>query len=62
MNDPYIVLGIPRSASVEDAKLAFKRLAKGCHPDLFPNDPAKEARFKEINAAYDAIENITLIS
>lgn len=57
MNDPYSVLGLQRGASVDEAKSAFKRLAKECHPDLFPNDPAKEARFKEINSAFDAIEN-----
>lgn len=55
MKDPYSTLGLPRTASAEDAKKAFKTIAKTCHPDLFPNDPAAEARFKEINAAYDAI-------
>lgn len=57
MNNPYVTLGIPQGASVDDAKQAFKRLARECHPDLFPNDPGKEARFKDINNAYDAIEN-----
>jgi curved DNA-binding protein len=57
LKDPYSILGLPRTASVEDAKKAFKTIAKTCHPDLFPNDPTAETRFKEINAAYDAIEH-----
>src|ERR1044071_3716596 len=55
--DPYAVLGIPRGASEEEAKVAFRNLAKTCHPDLHPNDPEAEAKFKSINAAYDAIRN-----
>jgi len=55
--DPYTVLGLQRGASEEDVKQAFRRLAKTCHPDLNPGNPAAEQRFKEINAAYDAIRN-----
>lgn len=55
--DPYNVLGVQRGASEDDVKNAFRKLAKTCHPDLHPNDPQAEARFKEINAAYDAIRN-----
>lgn len=55
--DPYTVLGIQRGASDDDVKNAFRKLAKTCHPDLHPNNPEAEARFKEINAAYDAIRN-----
>ena len=55
--DPYAVLGLQHGASEEEAKAAFRALAKTCHPDLHPDDPAAEARFKEINAAYDAIRN-----
>lgn len=57
MNDPYAVLGLRRGASEQEAKEAFRKLAKSCHPDLHPNDPAAEQRFKDINAAYDAIRN-----
>jgi DnaJ-class molecular chaperone len=57
MNDPYSKLGVAHGASVEECKAAFRNEAKKCHPDLHPNDPAAEARFKEINAAYDAIAN-----
>ena len=55
--DPYAVLGLQPGASASEAKAAFRTLAKTCHPDLHPNDPAAEARFKDINAAYDAISN-----
>jgi curved DNA-binding protein len=55
--DPYAVLGLSRGASEDDAKQAFRTLAKTCHPDLHPNDPQAEQRFKEISAAYEMIRN-----
>lgn len=55
--DAYTVLGVQRGASEDEVKNAFRKLAKTCHPDLHPNNPEAEARFKEINAAYDAIRN-----
>ena len=57
MTDPYSVLGLSPGASEEAAKQAFRKLAKTCHPDLHPGDPAAEHRFKQINEAYDAIRN-----
>ena len=57
MTDPYAVLGLARGASLDEAKTAFRRLAKTCHPDTHPNDPQAEARFKDLNAAYEAIKN-----
>lgn len=55
--DPYAVLGLKSGASEQEAKEAFRKLAKTCHPDLHPNDVDAERRFKDINAAYDAIRN-----
>ena len=55
--NPYAVLGLQPGASEEDAKNAFRNLAKSCHPDLHPNDAEAERRFKEINTAYDMIKN-----
>lgn len=52
MDDPYAVLGVARSASQDDIKQAYRRLAKQYHPDLHRSDAAAEKRFKEINAAY----------
>jgi len=57
MTDPYSVLGLQRGASEDAVKQAFRNLAKTCHPDLHPNNPTAERRFKEINSAYDAIRN-----
>lgn len=52
MKDPYDVLGVPRSASDGDIKAAYRRLAKELHPDVNPDDPIVEHRFKEVTAAY----------
>jgi len=55
MKDPYDVLGVPRSANAEDIKRAYRRLARTMHPDVNPNDPRAEDRFKELNAAHDLL-------
>lgn len=49
--DYYEVLGVPRAATAEDIKSAFRRLARQFHPDV-NKDPAAEEQFKEINEAY----------
>ena len=54
-SDPYQLLGVPRSASDEEVRRAFRRLAKECHPDLHPGDAAAAERFKRISAAYDIL-------
>lgn len=52
MTDPYTVLGVPRAASPDEIKKAYRRLAKQYHPDAHPGDTAAEKKFKEISAAY----------
>ena len=52
MRDPYDVLGVSRSASADEIKQAYRKLAKDLHPDLNPNDPIVEQRFKEVSQAY----------
>jgi len=55
MKDPYAVLGVPRSASADDIKRAYRRLARTMHPDVNPDDPKAEDRFKELSAAHDVL-------
>ncbi len=57
MADPYELLGVPRGASADDIKQAYRKLAKKLHPDLNPGDAAIERRFKEISAAYDLLSD-----
>ncbi|MCX7545022.1 J domain-containing protein [Marinicella gelatinilytica] len=53
--DYYKVLGVNKSASKADIKKAYKKLARKYHPDVNPNDKDAEARFKEINEAYQVL-------
>jgi curved DNA-binding protein len=55
--DYYKLLGVSRSASKEDISKAFKKLARKYHPDLNPNNAAAEAKFKEINEAYEVLKD-----
>jgi len=55
MKNPYSVLGVPRTASPEDLKKSYRRLAKKLHPDLNPGNKATEQQFKEVTAAYELL-------
>ena len=57
MVDPYKVLGVNRSASDEEIKRAYRKLAKKLHPDLNPGDKKVESQFKETTAAYDFLSD-----
>lgn len=51
----YDILGIKRDASEKEIKQAYRRLARKHHPDVNPGDKSAEARFKEINEAYEVL-------
>ena len=53
--DYYATLGVTKSASEKEIKQAFRKLARKLHPDVNPGDKAAEARFKEINEAYEVL-------
>src|SRR5262245_17104061 len=56
-DDLYIILEIGRTASVNDIKRAFRRLARKYHPDINPGDGRAEERFKRITEAYDILSD-----
>ncbi len=55
--DYYNILGLNRSSTDKDIKQAYRKLARKHHPDVNPGDKSAEARFKEINSAYDVLSN-----
>lgn len=55
MNELYQTLGVSPRATREELKRAYRKLAKQLHPDLHPDDPRAEARFKEVNEAYEVL-------
>jgi curved DNA-binding protein len=55
--DYYAILGVSKSASAEDIKRAYRKLARKYHPDMNPGDTTAEARFKEVNEAYEVLSD-----
>ena len=53
--DPYQELGVSRTASADEVRKAFRKLAKENHPDTNPGNKAAEERFKRVSAAFDIV-------
>jgi DnaJ-class molecular chaperone len=57
MKDPYEILGVAKTASADDIRKAYRKLAKKLHPDLNPGDKRAEDEFKEVSAANDLLSD-----
>jgi len=55
--DYYKILGVPKDASAEDIKKAYRKLARKHHPDLNPNDPQAGKTFQQINEANEVLSD-----
>jgi len=55
--DYYEILGVKKSASADDVRKAFRKLARKYHPDVNPGDKAAEERLKVINQAYSMLKS-----
>jgi molecular chaperone DnaJ len=53
--DPYSILGVSKSATVDEIKKAYRKLAMQYHPDKNQGDKKAEAKFKEISVAYEIL-------
>ena len=57
MTNPYEILGLPKTASLEEIKKSYRKLAKKYHPDLNPGNKEAENKFKAASHAFDQIGN-----
>ncbi|MFM7289921.1 MAG: DnaJ C-terminal domain-containing protein [Planctomycetia bacterium] len=56
-DDHYQTLGVPKSASAEDIRKAYRELARKYHPDLHPDDAAAKEKFKKVQNAFDVLND-----
>lgn len=57
MREPYKLLGVSENASEDEIRRAYRKLVRSHHPDLNPEDPDAEERFKELQQAYEMLTN-----
>ena len=57
VTDPYAALGLTKTATAAEIKKAYRKLVRTSHPDLHPDDPGAEARFKAVTAAHDLLKD-----
>src|ERR1700733_14320594 len=57
-HDYYETLSVPRTASEDDIRKAYRKLARKYHPDLNPGDKSAEDRFKNVQEAYDILSDV----
>ncbi len=55
MRDPHKLLGVSENASEDEIRCSYRKLVRKHHPDLNPDDPKAEERFKELQQAYEAL-------
>lgn len=55
--DPYSVLGLSNSASAEEIKAAYRRIARRLHPDVNPNNPGAATQFQDVTLAHDLLSD-----